>query len=443
MPFPVPEDVLFLLHRLESAGGEGYLVGGCVRDMLLGVLPGDYDLAVSLLPSQVMELFQDQHVIPTGLSHGTVTVVLHGTPYELTTYRQDGSYTDHRHPDGVTFCRSIQEDLARRDFTVNAMAYHPDRGLLDPYSGRADLVNKKLRAVGEPTVRFSEDALRMMRLLRFSAKLGFAPTQETWDAAMAGRQDLQNIAVERIFAELKKLLCGDYAGQVLQNYAPVLFAALPELAVMEGVPQNNPWHLYDVWEHTTRAVDAVPPQPCLRLTMLFHDSGKPACRFTDEAGMDHFYRHPQTSAQIAADTLTRLKCDNATKDQVISLVRWHDVMLPATDPVVRRWMGRLGPEGFRDLLLCQKADTLAHAPGVVPQRLEQIAALEEIRCRLLQEKACFTLSQLAVHGRDLLALGIPPGRQIGTLLQTLLEAVVEERLPNEKEALLTYIKGLL
>ena len=434
----LPEAVLSVIGRLEKAGYEAYAVGGCVRDHLLGRAAGDYDVTTSALPHEMQAVFAGERVLETGLKHGTLTVFSGDLPIEITTYRIDGAYADHRHPDEVTFTRSLHEDLRRRDFTVNAMAYSPARGLIDPFGGQADLQAGILRCVGDPSRRFQEDALRILRLLRFASVLGFAPEEETVRAAFENRSLLSDVSAERVFSELCRLLCGQNVQQVLCRYLGVLSPLLPEAMAMQGFDQRNPHHIYDVLEHTARVVSAVPPDRVLRLAAFFHDMGKPASFFTDADGVGHFYGHDAISADMAERVLTRLKCDTAAKKQVVILVQEHDVQIESSEKAVKRALNRLGPEMFFRLLALKRADNLAQAPAYAA-RQQIIDQLESIARDILAREACFSKKDLALHGEDLLAAGIPAGPGLGAALDAMLEAVINGDAENEKAALLRWL----
>lgn len=438
----VPADVLELLNRLRAHGYEAWLVGGCVRDLLMGVPPHDWDICTSALPEETERCFPGCRVIETGLRHGTVTVLRGGQPYEITTYRTERGYSDHRHPDGVSFVRSLREDLARRDFTVNAMAYHPDDGLVDCFGGEEDLRRGVLRCVGDPEERFREDALRMLRLLRFASRLGFAVVPETAKAALSLRGELDYVARERVFSELKGLLVGQFVRPVLEQYREVIAQCIPELRPMFDHPQDNPHHCYDVWVHTTHAVEAVPPDETLRLVMLFHDCGKPDCFTHDANGIGHFHGHAERSAELADAALTRLRCDNATKEEILCLIRWHDRLHVITRSTVRRALTKLGEQRLRRLLTVIRADNLAKAPELEEATREQLDDAERILEELLREQLCLSLKNLKVNGCDVLAHGAS-GPKVGQVLNTLLAEVQEEVLANERDALLRRMSELL
>ena len=428
-----------LFQRFAQAGYCCYAVGGCVRDSIMGLVPQDYDLCTDAKPETTLSLFSDYRCIPTGLRHGTVTVLAQGHPVEITTFRTEGSYTDGRRPDWVAFTPSLEQDLSRRDFTVNAMAFSPEEGVLDPFGGQADLEKGLLRCVGNPAKRFSEDALRILRCLRFSSVLGFSIHPDTAKALNQTASRLNVVSGERIEAELKKLLCGKEVRRILLDWPQVLGVVLPELLPMVGCPQHTPYHKYDVWGHTAAAVEAIPPKPELRLAMLFHDAGKPACAFTDEAGIDHFYGHSKVSAQLAQTALTRLKWDKATLETVVDLCLLHDRVLVPTLPAVKRLLGKIGPERLDQLLYVKEADTLAQSDLALPG-MEQHQQIRRLAQQILQEQSCFSRKDLAVTGKDLLAKGIPAGPAVGKALEVLLNAVIDGKISNQREVLLQYLR---
>ena len=433
----IPPFVRYVLTTLEAAGFEAYCVGGCVRDLLLRRTPGDWDMTTSARPEQTMALFGNC-ALPTGLKHGTVTVCSGMNRVETTTFRTDGAYADHRHPEQVTFTDSLQEDLSRRDFTVNAMAMELAGRLHDPFHGREDLKNGVLRCVGEPEKRFSEDALRILRCLRFAAVLDFTVERETAAAMENCRELLREIAPERVREELTKLLCGQNAGRVLEDYAPVAAQVLPEIAPTFGFDQRNPWHDKDVWRHTLAAVDAAPADPVLRWAALLHDLGKPPCFTLDEKGVGHFYDHGEESARLAGNILSRLRFDTDTRRRIVALVALHDrPIIPERRPV-RRLLARLGPEGTADLIALHRADNAAQS-SLAAGRQSELDRAQAVLDRLLAEGACFQKKDLAVNGRDMLELGLK-GPEIGQALDRCLEAVLSERLPNEKAALLELVR---
>lgn len=428
----IPGEVQAVLRTLEEAGHAAYLVGGCVRDLCMHRVPQDYDMATSARPEELLTLFPK--AIPTGLQHGTVTVVTDEGRYEVTTFRTDGDYADHRHPRAVTFTDSIIEDLSRRDFTANAMAMDCKGNILDPFGGQQDISQKLLRCVGEPEQRFSEDALRIMRALRFAATLGFTIESAT-AAAMENRcGDLKEIAPERLRDEMTKLLCGENACAVLERWPQVIGVFIPEILPCVGLDQRNPHHCYDVWGHIAHSVQAIPPKAVLRWTMLLHDIGKPNTFTVDDKGTGHFYGHARVSTAMADAILRRLRFDNATRERIVTLVDWHDRDVPRTEKGLRRALHHLGEEGVRQLIAVKRADNDAQHPDY-RGRASEIDKAEAILSQVLAAQDCFSLRQLAVNGHDMAALGLS-GPAIGAMLNALLDAVVDGTLPNERSALL-------
>lgn len=433
----IPENVQAVLKTLEAAGHEAWCVGGCVRDALMGRSPEDWDVTSSARPEETLALFGHRG-LPTGLKHGTVTVKTEEGPVEVTTYRIDGTYRDHRRPETVAFSRSLDEDLARRDFTVNAMARNLRGELRDPFGGREDLRRGILRCVGEPDRRFQEDALRILRGLRFAATLGLGIEPGTAAAVRRNRDGLRNIAAERIQAEFFKLLPGKDAAEVLRGCPEAFGVFWPELLAMVGFRQRNRHHCFDVWEHTLHALAAAPGDLVLRCTMLLHDVGKPDSFTLDEQGVGHFYGHPAVSRDLADKMLRRLKCGTAFRETVVRLVEWHDKDIPRTDKSIRRALRILGEEDLRRLILVKRADNLGQAPAYW-DRQKELDKAEEILDKLLAEDACFSLKQLALKGGDLLALGLS-GPAVGKALEELLEKVIDGVLPNDREALLEHVR---
>ncbi len=430
-----PSWVLEALDRLTQAGHVTCLVGGCVRDSLLGVDPDDYDMACSALPEQVKACFPGHDFVTAGEKHGTVGVIFDGKVLEITTFRSDGTYSDRRHPDQVQFITDIEEDLARRDFTVNAMARTPDGTLLDPFDGRTDLKRRLIRCVGDPEQRFREDALRIFRALRFASQLGFNVHPDTEAAMRSCAHLLTEIAPERLQRELTKMLLYAGAERVLLRYTDVLGVILPELPPMKGFDQCNGYHAYDVLSHTTRTVSEIPPDPILRLAALFHDVGKPDCFTVDENGVGHFYGHPARSAKMALDRLTALRFDQKTISHVCRLIQDHDKYIDVTETAVRKRLSEMGPELFEELYLLQRADNLASGT-CPPERLDPIDELALLRDRVLTRGDCFCRRDLAVNGDDLMRLGLMPGPVMGMILDRLLDEVMDASLPNRKGVLL-------
>lgn len=433
----LPETIAYILARLDAAGFSAYAVGGCVRDTLAGRDPHDWDICTTARPEQVHGVFAGMDVRDTGLRHGTVTLVIDHTPYEITTFRVDGRYSDSRRPDTVMFTDDVTLDLARRDFTINAMAYSPRSGLVDPFHGQADLRAGLLRCVGEPEKRFSEDALRILRGLRFAARFGYDIEADTAAAMRALAPTLSNIAPERVKAELDGLLTGQEAAAVLQDFPDILGVPIPELLPCVGFPQHSPWHIYDVWEHTVRAVDAAPEDPLLRWTMLFHDLGKPATFSLGEDGNGHFYGHAKVSAQMAESIMDRLRFSHEEREVISELVRRHDGVIEPDKKIVRRLLGKLGREQFDRLLAVKRADNLAQAPALAEPRLVGLHTLRAIADEVDRDGECTDLRRLAVNGRDLIALGYAPGPELGAELQRLLDLVLDDPAQNRRDTLLS------
>ncbi len=441
---PIPPHVDMLLAALRRAGYEACPVGGCVRDGLMGREPADWDLATSALPEQTEAALAGYRLVETGLKHGTVTALTAGGPVEITTFRADGTYRDGRHPDSVAFVPSLAEDLARRDFTVNAMALGPAGEVIDLFGGREDLKAEVIRCVGEPARRFGEDALRILRALRFASKLDFSVEPETARRALADRALLDRVSRERVMAELSGILIGPGAGRVLRQYGPVIFQVIPELAPQAGFDQKNPHHIHDIWTHTAMAVDAAAPEPVLRLTMLLHDVGKPAAFFTDEAGVGHFYGHGETGAEMAEGILRRLRCDTATRERVCLLIRNHDIKPPKTPRAARRLLARLGEDAARQLGACWRADNADRPAAVRARNMALIDEWEKLLAEALAGPApCFSVKSLAVDGRDIMALGVPEGPAVGQALEALFSRVLDGELANRREELLEAARDMI
>lgn len=438
MKIELPDHVKFILDTLEKNGYEGYAVGGCVRDALLGREPQDWDITTNAKPLQVKALFR--RTIDTGLQHGTVTVMLDHVGYEVTTYRIDGEYEDGRHPKAVSFTGNLADDLMRRDFTINAMAYNETKGLVDLFTGREDLEKGVIRCVGEPKERFTEDALRMMRAIRFSAQLGFAIEEQTLEAVRALAHTIQRISAERIQMELLKTLTSAHPQTIRLFYETGLsYYFLPELDQMMETGQNNPHHCYSVGEHTLHSLSEVPQDKVLRLAMLLHDVAKPVCKTTDEEGIDHFHGHPLQGAELARKILRRLKMDNETISKVTQLIRWHDYNPPLSERNVRRAVCKVGLAQYPDIFAVKRADIRAQSDYKKEEKLRYVDDYEQVYEQILEKNQCLSMKDLAVDGSDLLAAGIPQGKAIGEKLHGLFELVLEEPSRNTREYLLSQI----
>ncbi len=436
--FDIPHGVLNVLDVLHSRGFGAWLVGGCVRDRLLGKVPKDYDVATSAAAAEVAGAFEGFRVIETGVRHGTVTVISEGIPVEVTTYRVDGEYSDGRHPDSVSFTKDIRDDLSRRDFTVNAMAYSPGKGYIDLFGGRNDLRDGIIRCVGDPDRRFGEDALRILRALRFASVLGFEIEQGTAEAVHRCKGLLSRIAVERVTQEFFGLLCGANAAEVLRSYSDVLAVIIPPCAGMFGFEQHNIHHDRDVWEHTLAVVSAAPPDRVMRLAALLHDVGKPCCFTTDENGTGHFYGHAEISGSIAREVFERyLRTDRRTGERVVLLVERHDEPIIPERRILRRRLAKYGEEVMRQLIALQRADVKGQAEQFVRSRLDELDHAEALLDALTEENACLSLRSLEINGGDLMAMGVPKGPLIGRILHALLGEVCGETLENSNQALRT------
>ena len=436
----VPNSIKWTINRLEAAGFEAWAVGGCVRDSFLGRTPNDWDVTTSAHPADVAAVFSDCRTVETGIKHGTVTLILDGEPIEITTYRLDGVYEDNRHPTSVSFAPHVEDDLSRRDFTVNAMAYHEKRGLVDLFGGQNDLKNRVIACVGDPETRFREDGLRILRAIRFASVLDFTVAPETAKAIHKCRSLLSGIAAERIREELCKLICGVGAVRILREYIDVISVFLPELGACVGFEQNTKYHCWDVFEHTLHALEVTESDDLItRLAILLHDVGKPLCYTEDEKG-GHFKGHGPVGTELTANIMKRLRFDNATAESVTLLVKLHDCAYPAQLRTVKRLMQKMSDENILRLMEVQRCDRLAHAP-LYREHASAIFEIPVLLRQIREADECFSLSGLAVGGDDLIALGIGRGKQIGAILQRLLDAVIDGELPNEKEALLGFVRA--
>ena len=439
MKIELPRKVVLIIKNLQRHGYDAYAVGGCVRDSILNRKPEDWDITTSAKPEQVKRIFR--RTVDTGIEHGTVTVLIGKDGFEVTTYRVDGLYEDGRHPKEVTFTSRLEEDLKRRDFTINAMAYNDDERLVDAFGGMRDLNYHLIRCVGDPKERFSEDALRILRAVRFSAQLAFPIEPETAEAIKSLAPNLEKISAERIQAELVNLLVSDHPERIQDACElGITKVVLPEWDDMVGVKQNTPHHKYDVAAHTVHALQNVKNDKVLRLTMLFHDMGKPVMKTTDENGRDHFKGHAIASEQIAKTVMKRLKFDNDTIRKVTKLVAYHDYRMEPTGANVRRAMHEIGVELFPYYLAVRLADTKAQSSYERRGKLENIIQIRELYRNALRNKECVTLKDLAVTGTDLINLGIAPGKELGTLLNELLDMVIEDPAWNQKGKLCDYVK---
>lgn len=440
----IPTDANRIIHTLQSSGHKAYVVGGCVRDSIINRLIHDWDICTSATPDEMLEIFKDERVIETGLQHGTVTIVMNGEPYEVTTFRIDGVYSDNRRPDNVTFTSDLIEDLRRRDFTINAMAYNDEEGLIDPFNGLEDIEWKKIRCVSSAKDRFNEDALRILRAIRFASQLGFVMMPETdWEIHQQYK-NLENISIERINSEFCKIAVSDDFCVQMVLYRDVFALFIPELKVMFEFSQNNPWHIYDVFQHTVYAIEYCKSNDLVvKLAVLFHDIGKPHSYQDGEDGIRHFKGHGKVSAEITDNIMKRLRFDNETRNNVVQLVYYHDATFAVGKKYVKRWLNKIGEEQFRRLLEVKKADNKAQNLELSKEMIKNINNIEMILNEVLQEEECFSLKDLAVNGKDLMDIGYKSGKNLGNALQRLLDCVIGEEISNNKEELLKLAKGWL
>lgn len=433
-----------VINALADAGFSAYVVGGCVRDYFLGNQTSDTDITTSAKPYEVEKIlaYKNIKVVETGLKHGTVTAVIDKTPLEITTFRADGEYRDSRHPQSVEFVDDVEQDLKRRDFTVNAMAYNDERGLVDLFGGREDIENRIIRTVGEPDARFKEDALRIMRALRFSSVLGFEIEEKTKKSIFDNMYLLENISAERIFSELSKLLCGKNVLNVLDEFRQVIGVIIPQLIPSFNCAQNTPWHTYTVYEHIIHSVDFAPRDPVIRLTMLLHDIGKPSVKLTDENGRDHFKTHADAGEKIAAEVLSKLKVSNNIYNKVTTLIKYHQSVENVNDVKIKHWFNKIGEEYTLSLFDVRIADLKAHNLGKkeVLFEIERLMSLEEEAKMIIKRREPYKISELAVNGHDLISLGFS-GREIGDKLSEILTLVMDGRLKNTKKDILNFLKN--
>jgi tRNA nucleotidyltransferase (CCA-adding enzyme) len=440
MEMKLPLSVANIIRELEAHGHEAYAVGGCVRDCILGKIPKDWDITTSAKPEEVKDVFPK--TIDTGIRHGTVTVMIDHVGYEVTTYRVDGVYKDGRHPESVTFTPSLLEDLKRRDFTINAMAYNPKTGLVDAFDGRKDLAEGIIRCVGEPEKRFSEDALRMMRAIRFAARFGFEIEEETYRAIRDLAPTLSKVSMERIRDEFEKTICSDHPERIRDLYETGLLSAfLPEWKAMEETDQHTVHHCYNVAGHTIEVMRNIPAERHLRLAALLHDVDKPACERIDQKGISHFDGHPEMGAIDAGKILRRLRYDNDTIKRVVNLIRWHDERPAPTDQNIRILAAEAGKEAFPDLLLLKRADTLGQSTFKREEKLAYIDRLEQGFQGIIERGDPLSVKDLAVSGKDLIDLGIPQGKEVGRILRILLEKTIKDPDLNRREVLLDLASG--
>lgn len=436
MNIVLPKNVKIIIDNLKKNNFEAFIVGGCVRDSIIGLTPHDWDICTNAKPEEIKECFESFNTFDSGIKHGTISIVLDGEVFEVTTYRIDGTYSDNRRPDSVTFTSDITKDLARRDFTINAMAYNEQSGLIDPYGGKNDLHDKIIRCVGNPDFRFKEDALRIIRALRFASVFNFVIDDETSESIHKNADLLKNIAVERISVEFNKLLCGNGAEDILNNYRDVIAVFIPEIKPMFDYNQHTKHHNRDLWRHTTYSVKSVDNNPLLRMSMLLHDIGKPKACKRDVDGSYHFKGHPKYSAEMTEAILHRLKYPTDFIETCITLIKYHDVRFSGSKRQLRHVMSAIGDKNVELLLKIQRADIMAQSDYKHKEKLEKLDLACQAYKEILADKDCFTLKQLEINGNDIKNLGVSEGVKIGKILKMLLSLVIEDKLENEKSALI-------
>ncbi|OPJ56957.1 CCA tRNA nucleotidyltransferase [Alkalithermobacter paradoxus] len=441
MKINIPKEVEYIINKIEENGYEAFIVGGCVRDSLLGKIPNDFDITTNANPKTVLEIFKDEITIPTGLKHGTITLVINKNHYEITTYRIEGTYSDNRKPDKVEYTNDLIQDLKRRDFTINAMAYNKRIGLVDKFDGKKDLKNKIIRAVGNPDERFKEDALRMLRAIRFSSQLNFNIHKDTLNAISKNAELINNISSERIRDEINKILVSNNSGKIyLMHKIGLLRHIILELDEGMKTKQNNPYHIYNVGIHTLKSVKNIEPILHLRLSMLLHDIGKVKVKTTDENGIDHFYNHAKISSEISVEILKRLHYDNNTIEKVRLLTLYHDSKIHPNKKSIKKWLNRIGKENLDDLLKVKLADNLAKNSICHDEIKKEIKEIKEILKKVVESNECFTIKDLAISGKDIMNLGYNQGKEIGIILNEMLEIVIDNPDLNNKDYLLNIIK---
>ncbi|MCT4545151.1 MAG: CCA tRNA nucleotidyltransferase [Vallitalea sp.] len=438
----IPNYAKYIIDKLNENGFEAYLVGGCVRDSIIGKKPNDWDITTSALPKDVKKIFRK--TIDTGIKHGTVTVLYNKIPIEVTTYRIDGEYEDNRRPKTVEFTNNLILDLKRRDFTINAMAYNHKIGLVDVFNGAQDIKKGIIRCVGNPLERFNEDALRMLRAIRFSAQLGYEIDSGTRDAIIRSSKLIENVSMERIQVEINKTLLSDNPSHFLELYnCKLMQYIVPEFMPCIGCAQNHPYHSYEVHEHILRSVKVIKSNKALRWTMLLHDIGKPQVKTTDKDGIDHFYGHEAISAKMAEKILKRLKFDNNTINKVVKLIKYHDIRLEVDYKIIRRAINKIGKELFTDFLLVQRADVMAQNPDKLEKRLRILEDVNKVYEEITRLDQCVSIKDLEINGKDLIDNGVKEGKQIGVLLSKLLEIVIDDPSKNDKNILLNIVKDII
>lgn len=442
MEIKIPDNANKILSQIENNGHTAYVVGGCVRDSLMGREPHDWDICTSATPDEVLRIFKNRRVSTVGIEHGTVVILIGNEEYEVTTYRIDGEYSDNRRPDKVEYTSSLVNDLSRRDFTINALAYNERTGLVDPFNGYKHIKEKKLKCVGNPEKRFTEDALRILRLYRFQAQLGFEIEENTEKASKSMLDNIDNLSKERVQSELCKLICGDYFFDVMKNNSDIVCKIIPELNDCVGFNQNNKYHIYDIYEHTLVAMKNSVNDKIVRLALLLHDIGKPkACELGDD-GYYHYHGHGKISRDISENILNRLRFDNKTKNIILVLVEEHDRTISCTEKSIKRLLNKLGEQAVRLLLEVRIGDIKGHNPEFNEVAIENNKTQRELLDKIITDNQCFGLKDLSINGKDLINLGFKEGKEIGDVLNGLLNLVIDNELENSKDKLLEKAKSL-
>jgi len=431
----MPKGAKIILEKLNSYNHEAYLVGGCVRDFLMGEIPKDWDITTSASPKEVKELFSEYKLFEFGIKHGTISIIIEGNSYEVTTYREDGEYLDSRRPETINFTKSLSQDLKRRDFTINAMAMNSKGDVVDLYNGEKDLNSKFIRCVGNPKERIGEDALRILRALRFAARMGFQIEQNTSDAINSEKNLLLKISLERINDEFDKILHGEYATNILREYRDVIAVFIPEIKELFDFEQCNPYHIYDVYEHTLKAVEEIENCDNNRLMAFLHDIAKPRC-FIIKDGWGHFYHHESKGAELAKIILNRLRYDNKTIDDIAFVIKTHGTVFNPDIKYARHKLNQMGEKRLRMLMALEKADVKAQNPQIIMERLDNIKKFESCVDTVIEEKHCFSVKDLNIDGNDLIELGYTRGPFVGKALNDLLIEVMNEDIINDKKILI-------
>ena len=438
----IPTYINEILSILYSNGFSAFLVGGCVRDYILGTTSNDYDIATNATPDEMLNIFKEYDTSTCGIKHGTVCVIIDKHFVEITTFRKEASYDDNRHPNKVYFAEKIEDDLARRDFTINALAYSEQTGIIDLFGGMQDIEKGVLRCVGNAEERFNEDSLRILRCLRFASQLGFSIDVSTLGAMMKCKHKIKFLSKERILTELNKTLLGDYVVDTLLKYKEILFEIIPQLKSIDGLQQNSPYHIYDVYEHTIRTLPHLPKDNALKLTMLLHDIGKAVTYSEDKNGIGHFYNHGRKGKVIAQGILTNLKVSNKDKLLILELIKYHSDVFTDKKPNIKKWLNIFGKENFINFLHIRYADCMAKEKETSKKNAEYLEKIRAVFNEIIDNKECYCIKQLDINGNDIINLGKFPTEKTGNVLDFVLKAVIEEKVQNKNDKLIAYIKNI-